>query len=102
MSSLAMAAKGRKFRAPCCAFCIFDDATICMALVIWAVLLTDLIRRRISRVLGMTRSSKCEVRSPKEAWRPHARALSRVAVLSGSRSLVGLLEFRCGSLQFSD
>ena len=35
------------------AFCIFDDATICMALVIWAVLLTDLMRRRMSRVLGI-------------------------------------------------
>jgi hypothetical protein len=28
-------------------------ATICIALVIWAVFLTDLIRRRMSRVLGM-------------------------------------------------
>ena len=31
----------------------FDDATICMAFVIWAVFLTDLMRRRMSRVLGM-------------------------------------------------
>ena len=54
MISPAMAAKGRKLSAPCCAFSIFDDATICMALVIWAVLLTDLMRRRMSRVLGMT------------------------------------------------
>jgi hypothetical protein len=30
-----------------------DAATICMALVIWEVFLTDLIRRRMSRVLGM-------------------------------------------------
>jgi hypothetical protein len=28
-------------------------ATICIALVIWAVFLTDLMRRRMSRVLGM-------------------------------------------------
>jgi hypothetical protein len=32
---------------------IFDEATICMAFVIWAVFLTDLMRRRMSRVLGM-------------------------------------------------
>jgi hypothetical protein len=30
-----------------------DAATICIALVIWAVLLTDRMRRRMSRVLGM-------------------------------------------------
>jgi hypothetical protein len=32
---------------------IFDEATICMAFVICAVFLTDLMRRRMSRVLGM-------------------------------------------------
>jgi hypothetical protein len=32
---------------------IFAAATICMALVICAVFLTDLIRRRMSRVLGI-------------------------------------------------
>jgi hypothetical protein len=32
-------------------FLIFDAATICMARVIWAVLVMDLIRRRISRGL---------------------------------------------------
>ena len=32
---------------------IFDEATICMAFVICAVFLIDLIRRRMSRVLGM-------------------------------------------------
>ena len=32
---------------------ILDAATICMALVICAVFLTDLMRRRMSRVLGM-------------------------------------------------
>ena len=36
-----------------CARRILDAATICMALVIWAVFLTDLMRRRMSRVLGM-------------------------------------------------
>src|SRR4249920_1878488 len=32
---------------------IFDAATICIALVIWAVLLMERIRRRSSRVLAM-------------------------------------------------
>ena len=36
-----------------CALRIFAAATICIALVIWAVFLTDLIRRRMSRVLAM-------------------------------------------------
>jgi hypothetical protein len=30
-----------------------DEATICIALVIWAVFFTDRIRRRMSRVLGI-------------------------------------------------
>jgi hypothetical protein len=38
--------------AACCAFRILDAATICIALVICAVFLTDLIRRRMSRVLA--------------------------------------------------
>jgi hypothetical protein len=38
---------------PCWALRILDAATICIALVIWAVFLTDLMRRRMSRVLGM-------------------------------------------------
>ena len=38
-----------------CALRILDDATICIALVICAVFFTDLIRRRMSRVLGMFR-----------------------------------------------
>ena len=43
---------------------IFDAATICIALVICAVLLMDLIRRRKSRVLCITnRSQESEVRS---------------------------------------
>jgi hypothetical protein len=37
---------------------IFEAATICIALVIWAVLLTDLMRLRISRVLAMVRSAQ--------------------------------------------
>ena len=37
-----------------CALRILDEATICMAFVICAVFLTDLMRRRMSRVLGMT------------------------------------------------
>jgi hypothetical protein len=36
---------------PSCALRILDAATICIALVIWAVLLTDLMRRRSSRGL---------------------------------------------------
>ena len=43
---------GRTSIAACCALRIFDAATICMALVICAVLLIDLMRRRISRVLA--------------------------------------------------
>ena len=39
--------------ATCCAFRIFDAATISIALVICAVFLTDFTRRRMSRVLGM-------------------------------------------------
>ena len=48
-------AYGRPERAACCAFRILDAATICIALVICDVFLIDLIRRRISRVLGMSR-----------------------------------------------
>ena len=47
------AAYGRPTSAACCALRIFAAATICIALVIWAVFLTDLIRRRMSRVLAM-------------------------------------------------
>ena len=36
-----------------CAFFIFAAATNCIALVIWAVFLTDLMRRRMSRVEGI-------------------------------------------------
>jgi hypothetical protein len=39
--------------AACWALRIFDAATICMALVICAVLLMERIRRRSSRVLAM-------------------------------------------------
>jgi hypothetical protein len=53
-------------RAESCARFIFDDATICMALVIWPVLLTDLIRLRISRSpLGMERGGVQEGRNPR-------------------------------------
>ena len=47
-----MRMNGRTSIAACCALRIFDAATICMALVICAVLLIDLMRRRISRVLA--------------------------------------------------
>ena len=46
-------AYGRPASAACCALRILAAATICIALVIWAVFLTDLMRRRMSRVLGM-------------------------------------------------
>ena len=46
-------AYGRPARAACCALRILAEATICIALVICAVFLTDLMRRRMSRVLGM-------------------------------------------------
>ena len=52
-TSFISAAYGRPDRAACCAFRILAEATICIALVIWAVFLTDLMRRRMSRVLGM-------------------------------------------------
>jgi hypothetical protein len=48
--------KGRPARAASWAFRIFDAATICMALVICEVLLTDLIRRRKSRALFISKS----------------------------------------------
>jgi uncharacterized membrane protein (DUF2068 family) len=41
-------AKGRVVTAASCALCIFEAATICIALVICVVLPTDLIRRRMS------------------------------------------------------
>ena len=49
-------AYGRPTSAACCALRILAAATICIALVIWAVFLTDLMRRRMSRVLGMYKS----------------------------------------------
>ena len=42
----------------CCALRIFDAATICIARVICAVLLIDLMRRRMSRRLGITSPSR--------------------------------------------
>ena len=52
-------AYGRPPRASCCAFFIFEAATNSIALVIWRVFLTDLIRRRMSRVLGIGGGSSC-------------------------------------------
>ncbi len=52
-TSFINSAYGRPTSAACCALRILAAATICIALVIWAVLRTDLIRRRMSRVLGM-------------------------------------------------
>ena len=52
-TSFINSAYGRPTSAACCALRILAAATICIALVIWAVFLTDLIRRRMSRVLGM-------------------------------------------------
>jgi hypothetical protein len=46
-------ANGAEAVAACCALRIFDAATICMALVICAVPLTDLMRLRRSRGLFM-------------------------------------------------
>ena len=46
-------AYGRPLLAASCAFFILEVATICIALVIWRVLFTPLIRKRISRVLAM-------------------------------------------------
>jgi len=45
---------------------IFDAATICIALVICAVLRTDLMRRRMSRVLAIVKRAKGEGRRPKQ------------------------------------
>ncbi len=52
-TSFINAAYGRPASAACCALRILAAATICIALVIWAVFLTDRMRRRMSRVLGM-------------------------------------------------
>jgi hypothetical protein len=46
---LGVSAAGRR---TCCALRIFAAATICMALVICEVFLTDLMRRRMSRVFA--------------------------------------------------
>jgi hypothetical protein len=46
-------AYGRPASAASWALRIFDEATICMAFVICAVFLTDRMRLRMSRVLGM-------------------------------------------------
>ena len=56
--SFSNSAYGRPTSAACCALRILAAATICIALVIWAVFLTDLIRRRMSRVLGMKINGK--------------------------------------------
>ena len=58
-------ANGRPASAACCALRIFEAATICIALVICAVLLTDRMRRRMSRVLGITQNPNSEIRNPK-------------------------------------
>ena len=47
------AATAAPANAACWALRILEAATICIALVIWAVFLTDLMRRRMSRRLGM-------------------------------------------------
>src|SRR6185295_6306488 len=52
---------GRMFTAACCALRIFDAATICMALVICAVVRTDWMRRRRSRVLRMSTPTPLEL-----------------------------------------
>jgi hypothetical protein len=46
-------AYGRPASAACWAFFIFEAATSSIALVIWRVFLTDLMRRRMSRVEAM-------------------------------------------------
>src|SRR5271170_291224 len=46
-------AYGWPARASCCAFFIFEAATSSIAFVIWRMFLTDLMRRRMSRVLGI-------------------------------------------------
>src|ERR1051325_6779203 len=50
---------GRTSVASCCALRIFDAATICIALVICAVLLIDRMRRRSSRSLATTYFHRC-------------------------------------------
>ena len=50
--------------AACCALRIFDAATICMALVICAVPLIDLMRRRRSRGLGIGSSTRSASGAP--------------------------------------
>src|ERR1051326_1550661 len=89
-TSFIREAYGRPARADCWALRILEAATICMALVIWAVFLTDLMRRRMSRVLGMIRNPKSEIRNPKEIRKTEIR---------NPRSFVGLFEFGYGGFQ---
>src|SRR4029077_5300022 len=60
---LRISAMGRPASAATWARRIFEAATICMALVIWAVFLIDLMRRRISRVFAMGRFACGDLRS---------------------------------------
>jgi hypothetical protein len=55
-----------------------------MALVIWAVLLTDLMRRRMSRLLGMIKTPKPEFPSPPEIRGAEGRKPKRRKLARGS------------------
>ena len=73
-----------------CAFFIFAAATNCMALVIWAVFLTDLIRRRMSRVEGIYERMKDGIKKKKPELFPaclkvfEARLEIRFGVFEGT------------------
>src|SRR5246127_500334 len=91
----SMCANGRLANADCCALRILEAATICIALVICAVLLTERIRRRNSRVLGMVQSP--EIRNPKSDGFTSLSLCGLCRRLSGSLTLLRLRlgGFRC-------
>src|SRR5262245_39751411 len=57
----SICATGPVVSAASCALPIFEAATICIALVICAVPVTDLMRRRMSRALGMGQRARCSL-----------------------------------------
>src|SRR5690242_13353427 len=87
-------ANGRALSAACWALRIFDAATICIALVIWAVLRIDLIRRRMSRVLAIVRNAKTEFRKQNKILAPQLwanRACPKLDEIDAAGSFCGWL-----------
>ena len=81
--------KGRPATAASCALRILDAATICIALVIRAVLSTDRIWRRRSRVL-------CIIDTPKLRCRAHRHVFWKVSAAAFNSSVNGAVSaFSC-------